>query len=773
MTEQGSKSGKSPLAQHHDQYSLDGLFLRYLRGQIRIFWARMGFITLVCLMLGSIVAPQVGITALLVAGIAEIVDGLCLRYAYQRMQAGESGQRFRRLTTVTAFLQGIAMCIGAAGPFWGALLLGPTTAPVFMDPLFTVGLLAGGAINAGLLLPYHRWATYARLICYATAPILLLVVGAVNVEHMDFQLQLAGLLVLYGALLWYLIFVARSFAHSRSILLTQALQQQELEGAYQRLLDQQAEARKLALVARHANDSILLVDKSGKVQWVNEAFTQITGYRFNEVLGHDPGTFLNHPDTDLQAIQAINDGRRDGRPFRVEILNKHKDGSGIWLETNQVPILDQDGGSMSYIAIERDITAAKQNAQHLEEARTAAEEGDRAKSDFLATMSHEIRTPMNGVIGMAQLLEETRLDAEQQLYADTILSSARTLLALINDILDLSKLDAGEITLNPCDFDLHRCFEETIRLLRAQAEIKGLELIFERDADVPQFLHGDDHRLRQILINLVGNAIKFTEKGRVKISLEAETDTDGSVLLTCAIADTGIGIATEMLTGIFERFSQADAAISRRFGGSGLGLAISRRLAEAMGGRIAVTSQLGAGSCFTIALPFETASGAQILPAVEAVGERPAVETANDRTEVEAVCKSDDTELDGMRVLVAEDNRVNRLLVQKFLKNAPIELEFAKDGAEAVDLAKRFAPDIILMDISMPVMDGLEATHIIRSSAHAQPVIIALTANAFDTDREACLAVGMNEFVTKPVNRNQLLQVLRDYSHPARSQRTG
>lgn len=755
MADQGM-SGKGPLAQHHDRYSLDGLFLRYARGQIRVFWTRIGFIFLVSVMLSSIVAPWIGITAFLITSLAELTDHLFLRFAHKKIKAGAPAKRYRQISTATALLQGIAMGIGATAPFWGEIAMDSQADPVFIDPLFTIGLLTGGAINAGLVFPYQRWATIARLGCYAITPLILLGLGVVNTEHMDFELQLAGLIVLYAAIFWYLHFVIRGFYRVRSILLTQALQQQELEGAYQRLLDQQAEAKKLALVARHANDSILLVDHEGKVQWANGAFTRITGYRTDEVLGLDPGKLLNHPETDPAAVREINEGRRMSRPFRIEILNRHKDGRGIWLETNQVPILDREGGATSYIAIERDITAAKENAQHLEEARQAAEESGRAKSDFLATMSHEIRTPMNGVIGMAQLLEDTKLDVEQRLYIETILGSARTLLALINDILDLSKLDAGQILLNPSDFDLHLCFEEVIRLLEAQAELKGLELIFEMEPDVPRFLHGDDHRLRQILINLVGNAIKFTEKGRVKISLEAEPLGTGAVSLTCRVADTGIGIATDMLTGIFERFSQADAAISRRFGGSGLGLAISRRLAETMGGRITVSSQLGEGSCFTVLLPFEKAA------------EAPA--TASSESSLQQTHVS---ELEGLRILVAEDNKVNQLLVQKFLKNATVELEFAKDGAEAVDKAKAFEPDVILMDISMPVMDGLEATQIIRASGSPQPVIIALTANAFDTDREACLSAGMDEFVTKPINRGQLIDLLAYYNKSVKASRTG
>jgi PAS domain S-box-containing protein len=730
------------------------LFRRYVRGQVRIFWPRLAFIALVSLMMVVFASVVAGLIAFLVAGTVEVIDGTFMRYAQRKLKAGAPSRGLRRISAVTGFLQSCGMFVSTASPYWVGSLIGETNLAE-LDPLFAISVLAGAAINAGLVMPYNRLATVARLSVYMLAPYVLMFSGDNVLSQMEFQLRLGGLLILDGTLFWYLHFINRSFSRTRSMLLTQALQQQELEGAYQRLLEQQVEAKRLALVARHANDSVLLIDENNKVKWVNEAFTRLTGYGFDEILGREPGDLLNHPDTNLDALDQILEGRRSAQPFRMEILNRHKDGRDIWLETNQVPIRGDQGGEMSYIAIERDITAAKQNAQQLEEARQAAEEGGRAKSDFLATMSHEIRTPMNGVIGMAQLLEETDLDTDQKLYADTILSSAKTLLALINDILDLSKLDAGQISINPCDFDLHQCIDETIRLLRTQAEAKGLTLDVERDADLPRHLNGDDHRLRQILNNLVGNAIKFTEQGRVKVTVEAEPTPGGGVLLNWSIIDTGIGIPKEMLTGIFERFSQADAAISRRFGGSGLGLAISRRLAEAMDGRITVTSEIGAGSCFTLALPFALASAADIT--VAPVPER----------------TGDTDGLSGLRVLVAEDNRVNRLLIQKFLKQTDLELEFAHDGAEAVDKVKSFEPDIILMDVSMPVMDGLEATRIIRSWGQPQPAIIALTANAFDTDREVCLAAGMNEFVTKPIFRTQLLEVLASFAQAHRVQMTG
>lgn len=743
------------MGHHHDEYSLDGLFLRYARGQIRVFWLRVALYACLACVYATILSPLMAVAAFVVAAFGEGVDSLLLRYAQKTIKAGSAAKPFYRWSALTALIQGGSIAIGATTPFWAPVLFGKGPAP-HMEPMFTIGLLMCGAINAGMLLPFHRWATILRLAVYGMTPIVLWTSGLVALNWSNIQLELSGLIALYGAMGWFLYFVSRNFARTRSMLLTQALQQQELEGAYQRLLDQQAEAKRLALVAQNANDSVLIVGKDNRIQWANEAFTRLTGYQFEEALGRSPGELLNHSKTDPAALREIIEGRNQNRPFRVEVLNKHKDGQEIWFETNQVPIKDKYGETTAYIAVERDITAAKLNAQQLEEARRVAEESGRAKSDFLATMSHEIRTPMNGVIGMAQLLEESTLDTEQRLYTETILSSARTLLALINDILDLSKLDAGQITLNPCDFDLHCCFDETMQLLRIQAELKGLNLVVERDTLLPRYLHGDDHRLRQILINLVGNAIKFTERGRVQVIVEADPMADGGTMLRCAISDTGIGIPKDMLTGIFERFSQAEAATSRRFGGSGLGLSISRGLAETMGGNITVTSEVNAGSCFTVCLPFGQASSAEVEEAP--------------KPEYSASLRNS---LAGLRLLVAEDNRVNRLLVQKFLKNTEVELEFAHDGGEAVDKAQQLRPDIILMDVSMPVMDGLEATTTIRSWDQFQPVIIALTANAFDTDREACLAAGMDEFLTKPINRDRLIEVLAQYHKTISQKRAG
>ncbi|MDE4173031.1 ATP-binding protein [Phaeobacter sp. PT47_59] len=755
-------SGNGPLTSHYRRFSSAGLFDRYSRGRIKGFRTRLVFCCAVSLTLAVLISPLVGVLSLLAVTATDLADCLYLRRARWQLRRDATVEaRVRRISTVTAVLHAIGIGIGATAPIWAPLVpFGQSQAPEEYDQLFSMALLTGAAINVGLLFPFHRIAVSLRLIIYMATPVVVILIRGpvLGASPADTQLHIAGLCVFFGSLVWLLTFSTRNFHRTRSSLLAQALQRQELETAYQRLYAQQLETQRLALVARHANDSVMLLENSGKIIWVNDAFTRITGWRADEAIGREPGDLLNHPDTDPESLNAIVDGRTKKVPFRVQVLNRHKDGKEIWLETNQVPMLDDAGEVTTYIAVERDITEAKAYAATLEQARRAAEDGARAKSEFLATMSHEIRTPMNGVIGMAQLLEETELDGDQRLYAETILSSARTLLDLINDVLDLSKLNSGEVSIDASDFNPRQCFETTMLLLQSQADAKGLKLAFECDSAVPDLLSGDDRKLGQILTNLIGNAIKFTEAGQVTVTLEAQQRDDGADL-TFHVTDTGIGICKEMQGKIFERFSQADAAISRRFGGTGLGLAICRRLATAMGGKIWVVSEPGKGSCFSVCLPFAEAEqdAGSVLPDTAGAAAKGAVAEA----------------LTGMRLLVAEDNRVNQILVQKFLKEAPIRIEFAADGALAVDRVQSFDPDIILMDMSMPVMDGLEATRAIRALPIRQPVIIALTANAFDTDKADCLEAGMDAFLTKPIDRPKLIEALLTHGQGARRLRAG
>ncbi|EDZ45334.1 sensory box sensor histidine kinase/response regulator [Rhodobacterales bacterium Y4I] len=755
MTDLGGPA-TGPLTRHSQRYSPEGLLLRYARGRVRVFPHRQAFAFAVSLLMGLILSPLAGAAGFGLHFLGDAIDTLYLRKVPGWLQRGASCRQIRRISTVTAGLHAAAVAAAASVPEWLGHVVPQPSLPDHGDPLLTLGLLTALALNAGLVLPFHRPSAFVRLAVYAVTPLAMLAfLHSQGWERASSpQLHLAGLAMLYAAVGWALYFASRNFDITRANLLAQAQQQEALEAANASLKVQRAEARRLALVAENANDITRLLDREGRTLWANDAFTRVTGYTLAEAKGKLLGDLIRDPDTSLEVLARISEARQAGRPLRVEILNRSKDGRTFWLETNQVPMLDACGRVDSYVAIERDITAAKLHEQELEKARIAAEEGARAKADFLATMSHEIRTPMNGVIGMAQLLRDSGLNEEQELYAGAILSSADTLLALINDVLDVSKMDAEGVSLSCTDFDPRACFEDTMRLLKAQAEAKGLDLLLDIKACVPARLHGDDRRIRQILLNLAGNAIKFTERGQVQVTLDAEPAGQGTGLVF-SVADTGIGIPREMLSKVFERFSQADAAISRRFGGTGLGLAISRRLAEAMGGSISVASDLGIGSCFTVRLHLDPP---RAKPAA-------APDAAPQAGSIAA--------LEGLRVLVAEDNAVNRVLLEKFLQPTPAEVVFAQNGREAVAQFEAFAPDIILMDMSMPEMDGLDATRAIRARAQTQPAIVALTANAFDSDREACLAAGMDEFMSKPVNRGKLLDLLVHLAPQAQSRRAG
>ncbi len=717
--------------------SPEGLMLRYARGRVRFFAGRQIVTVLGALVLWVTLSPMAGLFVLGAALAGEILDCLYLRRVPALLQRGVPLHRIDAISTGTAGIQAltITICVFVA---W-------TAHEGHAEPLFGIGFLTSAALNAALLAPLHRNAAIARLTIYGLAPLTLFARELVHGFHLEpvYLQNLAGSVMLIATVVMFLQFAVQNFNRTRRYNELQERQNAELEKTNLRLLEKREQARRLAAVAEHANDSVILMDRDGTIGWVNRAFTAITGYTSAEAIGRNPGALLNSETTDPDTVNRLAEVREKGQPFRCEILNRAKDGREFWVETNQVPVLDSDGRVEVVVAVERDVTAARDHAAELEDARQAAEDGARVKEEFLATMSHEIRTPMNGVLGMAQLLSDTALDADQTLYTETILSSASTLLDLINDVLDLSKLDAGQMELSTVDFDPRDCFEGTLQLLRPQAAEKGLELRLDVADSVPQTLCGDDRRIRQILLNLAGNAVKFTREGHVTVRLSAREQGAMGIELTCAVEDTGIGIPEDKLDHVFRRFSQADAATTRQFGGTGLGLTISRRLTEAMGGSISVSSDPGRGSCFTVTLLLEPSSTAQ------AAGTADAADT-------------DCTAVAGLRVLVAEDNKVNRLVISKFLRGQPIQLEFAKDGGEAVSKCRNLDPDLVFMDMSMPVLSGIDATRRIRESTGRQPVIIALTANAFASDRKACLDAGMNGFLSKPVSRTDLLTALRD-----------
>ncbi|WP_245602919.1 ATP-binding protein [Leisingera methylohalidivorans] len=511
-----------------------------------------------------------------------------------------------------------------------------------------------------------------------------------------------------------------------------------LEDAHAALQKQQAELHRLSLVAKHTSDSIILTDAERQILWVNEAFTRVTGYTASEAIGRTPAELLNGPDTDPGVIREIDRHKDLGIPYHNEVLTYTKSGEVAWFDTNIVPVTGEDGTVDLIIGIERDITHSKLRERELAEAKVAAEQADRAKSEFLANMSHEIRTPMNGIIGMAELLAEAELSPDEQQNVETIRSSAQALLKIINDILDLSRLEAGKFSIAEEDFDLRDCIGGAAGLFRPKALEKGLSLQVSYADGLPERLHGDNGRLRQILVNLIGNAVKFTPQGRIDVRVSHAGG--NPCCLVAEVEDSGIGISEAQARHIFDRFTQADAATTKAFGGTGLGLTISSMLAKRMGGSISVKSDPGQGSCFRLEL--------QMAPAKQAA--IPASGFSLDTAPQIRPCK----------VLLAEDNQTNRLLVRKFLRGQPVELAEAGNGRAAVKMFKELLPDIILMDMSMPELDGIAATRQIRSLPIPQPTIIALTANAFSSDRQACLDAGMDHFLAKPVKKAVLLHTL-------------
>ncbi|MGR3635079.1 MAG: response regulator, partial [Shimia sp.] len=510
----------------------------------------------------------------------------------------------------------------------------------------------------------------------------------------------------------------------------------------QRMIDQleqrDAELERLSLVAKHATDSILVYDPKGNISWVNDGFSRLTGYSFEEAVGRHPGMLLNAPETSQDVTDAIREHQENGLPYQSELLNRTKSGDLIWVHINTFPILDEDGKLVMSIGIEREITDIKLHEEELAFAKLNAEEAARAKSEFLANMSHEIRTPMNAIIGMADLLVEEDLGEENNQSLKTIRSTGQALLTIINDILDLSRLESGKLEISKVDFNLRNCVSGVIHLLKQKAEQKGIELEVSFSDDLPETLHADDGRVRQILVNLIGNAIKFTSIGGVYVSVTC--DPSDPYTISVEVKDTGIGVGSAQAERIFERFSQADAATTRAFGGTGLGLTISSMLANRMGGSIELCSNYSDGACFVVTIR----------------GFAPTGEISANELEVEA----SQSALDGITILLAEDNKTNRLLIRKFLAAHSVTLFEAENGQQAVDLCSEIKPDIILMDMAMPEVDGLEATRLIRPLPIAQPPIIALTANAFASDKQACLDAGMDFFLSKPVNKSALLTAM-------------
>jgi PAS domain S-box-containing protein len=521
------------------------------------------------------------------------------------------------------------------------------------------------------------------------------------------------------------------------------LVEEEQKKSDQRLRDQQFYTRSLI----ESNiDAIMTTDPSGIITDVNKQMEALTDCTRDELIGAPFKNYFTDPERAEAAIKRV---LSEKSVTDYELTARARDGKQTVVSYNATTFYDRNRTLQGVFAAARDVTERKRVEAELQQAKAAAESASRTKSDFLASMSHEIRTPMNAIMGIADLLAKTALSPEQDKYVQIFRRAGDNLLNLINDILDLSKVEASQLELERTGFSLNDHLEKVTEMVAARAREKGLTLVCEIAPNVPNDLIGDPTRLRQVLLNLLGNAIKFTQSGEVFLRVASDASSSVPTTLRFTVSDTGIGIPGEKLNQVFERFTQADSSTTRRFGGSGLGLTISKRLVELMGGRIWVESKVGEGSMFAFAAPFE----------IWAAANRPAAAPVGMDSELP---------LPALRILLAEDSPDNCTITMAYLEDTPYRVEIAETGTIACAMFAAGHYDLVLMDRQMPVMDGLTATRTIRAWEQANdrsPIpIIALTASALKGDRETCLAAGCTAFLTKPIKQEVLLRAIKEHS---------
>jgi PAS domain S-box-containing protein len=499
----------------------------------------------------------------------------------------------------------------------------------------------------------------------------------------------------------------------------------------------------LSLVASKTTSGVVINNSAGKVEWVNAAFEQITGYSLSDVRDKHLGDSLKGELTDVSIIQKSRELSENKQSFEVDLLIYRKDGQPLWISVINSVIIGDDGKVDKYIETIIDITAKKKVEFELVAAKEEALQLSRAKDIFIGVMSHEIRTPLNAVIGMSHLLLEDNPLESQKENLSILKFSAENLMTLINDVLDFTKIETGNVELEKARVDISEMIHSIVGSMRYKAQEKNISLTHSIDEAVPTVVLGDRARLVQILLNLVSNGVKFTNQGGVTINLKVIEQNEATVRIRFEVTDTGIGIAKEKQGTIFESFKQAEADTTRNYGGTGLGLAISKRLIELHDSRVNVDSVLGEGSTFWFTITFTKVGG-------YAVSKKSMVETGLD-----------------INVLVVDDNQINRLLINKVLKRWGATADFAENGQEAIDkltLYKNF--DVVLMDIHMPIMGGLEATGLIRSQSddyYQKVPIIALTASMMSNQMGEIEAAGMNDYILKPFDPTTLFDKLSRY----------
>ncbi|WP_373997558.1 PAS domain S-box protein [Bdellovibrio bacteriovorus] len=495
-----------------------------------------------------------------------------------------------------------------------------------------------------------------------------------------------------------------------------------------------------------AASGIARMSTSSRWELVNERLLDILQYSLSE-LTQKTCIEMTHPDDagiELHHLEELKAGKYDS--FSMELRYLRKDGNYVWVHLTKSIVRDSQGAAKYYISVIEDITQRKKLEEELHRAKLAADRASASKSAFLANMSHEIRTPMTAVLGFTEILKDSTLTQSERMDAIArIDNSGRALLRLIDDILDISKIEAGRLDIQKSRFSPVAIVSEIVSFMRVNAERKGVSLKLKLDASVPSEATSDPGRLRQILVNLIGNAIKFTSEGEVVVSVKAEA----SRYLIFSVCDTGIGISEQDLKNLFKPFAQADGSITRKFGGTGLGLVLSRRLAETLGGSLEVSeSVVGKGTTFVVRIDAKPFS----------YTDQPTIYVANEAKDA----GSNQLELVNVRVLLAEDVVDNQVLLSKYLEKAGAQIAFANNGAEALEQALQGDFDIVLMDIQMPVLDGIRATKELRSRGYTRP-IVALTAHAMPEEVKKSIEAGCNAHLTKPIDKKGLIEAIQKF----------